>query len=222
MTDQITAITVAEFLQENPGFFNEHAELFASLSVPHPVQARAISLGERQILILRDKLKALEFQLATLGRQASFNESVTNKLNGWCARMLAEPIASRLPGHIVAGLAQEFDLAEVVLRVWDLDLPPEGVAAPVNDEVRSYANTLKHPYCGSVNDSAVTAWFQKPTQSMAVIPLRTGQGEPFGLLLLGSDDPERYSEEMGTDFLETIGTLSAAALSRLMPRSDTA
>jgi uncharacterized protein YigA (DUF484 family) len=39
----------------------------------------------------------------------------------------------------------------------------------------------------------------------------------FGLLLLGSPDPTRYSAEMGTEFLTRIGELASAALARLLP-----
>ena len=45
MTDSLTAQTVARFLQEHPEFFVQHAELFSTIEVPHPHQARAISLG---------------------------------------------------------------------------------------------------------------------------------------------------------------------------------
>jgi len=56
MTDSLTAQTVARFLQEHPEFFAQHAELFSTIEVPHPHQPRAISLGERQILTLRERL----------------------------------------------------------------------------------------------------------------------------------------------------------------------
>ena len=55
---------------------------------------------------------------------------------------------------------------------------------------------------------------------MALIPLRHGAAEGcFGLLVLGSPDPTRYSAEMGTDFLIRIGELASASLSRLLPAS---
>ena len=38
------------------------------------------------------------------------------------------------------------------------------------------------------------------------------------MLVLGSDDPERFTEDMGTDFLETIGRLASAGLQRLPDR----
>lgn len=78
MTEQLTALKVARFLQENPAF-DEHAELFAALSVPHPSDTRAISLGERQILILRDRQKELGERLAILSHQALFNQGTAQR-----------------------------------------------------------------------------------------------------------------------------------------------
>jgi uncharacterized protein YigA (DUF484 family) len=37
------------------------------------------------------------------------------------------------------------------------------------------------------------------------------------MLVLGSPDPTRYTADMGTEFLQRIGELSSAALSRLLP-----
>ena len=39
----------------------------------------------------------------------------------------------------------------------------------------------------------------------------------FGLLVLASGDPHRFASDMGTDFLERIGEITSAALSRLRP-----
>jgi len=47
MTDTaFTAQDIAAFLQDHPGFFDEHADVFATMQVPHPHGSRAISLGE--------------------------------------------------------------------------------------------------------------------------------------------------------------------------------
>jgi uncharacterized protein YigA (DUF484 family) len=54
--------------------------------------------------------------------------------------------------------------------------------------------------------------------SMAMIPLRGILSVPaFGLLVLGSPDPTRYSADMGTDFLVRISEIASAALARLLP-----
>lgn len=216
MTDSMNPYTVAKFLQENPEFFVQHAELFSVIEVPHPNQARAISLGERQILTLRERLRDFEFRLADLVRNAALNEITTDKLNRWCVRMLAEQSTLRLPGEVALGLAEQFNLQEVALRVWGLELPAEGVGAPVGEDVHAYAHNLVNPYCG--NDFALTpaSWLHAKPASFAILPLRFAVGEPaFGLLVLGSDDPQRFAPDMGVAFLQTVCILASSALSRL-------
>ena len=54
-------------------------------------------------------------------------------------------------------------------------------------------------------------------RSVALIPLRRGAAPAaFGVLALGSADPRRFHEGMGTDFLSRIGETSSAALTRLL------
>ena len=214
MTD--TVHTIAKFLQENPDFFTQHADLFSTLEVPHPHQTRTISLGERQILTLRERLRDFEFRLAELVRNGSSNEVTTTKLNLWCARMLAEQSPLRLPGEVALGLAEQFNLQEVALRVWGLDVPAEGVGAAVDASVHDFANTLAAPYCGANTDFTAVGWLHKKPASLAMLSLRARPNEPaFGLMVLGSDDPERFASDMGTTFLQTVSNLASAALSRL-------
>ena len=64
------------------------------------------------------------------------------------------------------------------------------------------------------------SWLDEPAtvMSIALIPLRAeAGGSAFGLLVLGSPDPTRYTAEMGTDFLVRIGEVTSAALTRLLP-----
>ena len=70
------------------------------------------------------------------------------------------------------------------------------------------------------SDKAPHYFVPQPSQwpalaSLAMLPLRQGE-TCFGLLVLGSPDPTRYSAEMGTEFLMRIGEVASAALSRLM------
>jgi uncharacterized protein len=56
--------------------------------------------------------------------------------------------------------------------------------------------------------------------SLSMIPLRHGGAEStvaFGLLVLGSPDPTRYSADMGTEFLARLGEVASAGLTRLLP-----
>lgn len=216
-TPELSAHDVARFLQENPDFFDKHADVFADMAVPHPHQSRAISLGERQVMTLRDKIRDLEWRLAGLVHQANRNEAISDHLKVWCQRVLAESDAQRLPGEIALGLAEQFGLQDAALRVWSLaDAAPHADGEPVSPEIRAFADSLKTPYCGNDTKLEAAAWLSQTPASLAMIALRPAKDAPaFGLLVLGSEDPERFAAGMGTDFLDNIGQLASAALSRL-------
>ncbi|MCC2597706.1 DUF484 family protein [Pusillimonas sp. MFBS29] len=215
--ESLSAEHIAQFLQDNPSFFQDHADVFANLRVPHPNETRAISLGERQIMTLRARTKDLEWKLSGLMHNASGNERITDTLMDWCCRMLAEEDATQLPGHIVRSLGDLFDLPTIALRLWDLPgLQDSEFNQDVTDSVRSYARELTTPYCGAYNSQEAASWLGAQPASLAMIALRPrGSGEPIGLLVFGSDDPERFTPDMGTAFLETINRLAGSSLQRL-------
>ena len=82
--------------------------------------------------------------------------------------------------------------------------------------MKSFANSLSAPFCGSNLGFEAAAWLgdANTMQSLAMIPVRQGE-DTFGLLVLGSPDPTRYSADMGTEFLARIGDVASAALARL-------
>ena len=206
---------IALFLKSNPDFFQEHAAIFAELRVPHPHEARAISLGERQILTLRTRCKELEWKLAGLLHNASGNERISQQLMQWCCDMLAEDDGQALPALIVERLRAIFELPSVVLRLWDKEGPAPFVQ-DVGDAVKQHAAALAAPYCGPAQDSPSSEWLPGATQSLACVALRPEGGRnAFGMLVLGSEDAARFTTDMSTDFLATIGRLASAGLQRL-------
>jgi uncharacterized protein YigA (DUF484 family) len=72
---------IARYLQDNPKFFDEYADLLAQLYIPHPHGGRAISITERQILTLREKAKQLEGKLGELIRFGEENDVIGEKVH---------------------------------------------------------------------------------------------------------------------------------------------
>lgn len=218
MTDTaFTAQEIADFLQNHPDFFDQHTDVFSTLHVPHPHGTRAISLGERQILTLRERNRELEWRLNELIHNAESNETIGDRISQWCIRLLGENDPQHLPGEIALGLAEQFDLNHVGLRLWNLPgQPSTGYGEPVSQDVRDFTDSLKTPYCGPDTAFEAVGWLDATPQSVALVPLRLAADQPsIGLLVLGSDDPDRFNPEMGTVFLETIGRLASATLRRL-------
>lgn len=214
--ESLTAADVANFLADNPDFFEQYAEIFASLKVPHPHKAQAISLGERQILTLRSRLKNHELQLQNLVYNASGNHKINSAVMQWCAQMLAQADPQLLPEMITSSLKDQFDLSAVDLQLWNLQEINTNNQF-VSPELQEYTKSLSKPYCGVKPDQAAISWLDESAQSVAIIPLKSqAEQKTIGLLIFSSTDPQRFTNDMGTDFLELIAQLAGSALSRLL------
>ncbi len=218
----ITESDIANYLANTPGFFERHAELLASIQLTSPHGQRAVSLQERQMEMLREKIKGLEQQFMEMVRHGRENVAIADRLHRFIRAVMLAGSPSALPGVLVATLQHEFLIPQAALRLWGADeafaaLP---FAQGASEDTRSLASSLALPYCGLNSGFEPAGWLDDPTSvmSIALIPLRgeTG-GAAFGLLVLGSPDPTRYTAEMGTDFLLRIGEVTSAALTRLLP-----
>ncbi len=218
----ITEDDIANFLANTPGFFERHAELLAGVSLMSPHGNRAVSLQERQMEMLRDKIRGLELKLVEMIRHGQDNVAIADKLHRWVRAILLTSNASELPGVLVEELRHQFQIPQAGMRVWGAaeafsHLP---IAEAVSEDVKSFASSLTQPYCGVNAGFEAVRWFPEGHQvvSLALVPLRLSAASPaFGMLVLGSPDPTRYTADMGTEFLARIGDIASAGMARLLP-----
>jgi len=221
MTAPLDSHIVAQYLTEHPNFFEEHAGLLGDIKLSSPLTGRAVSLQERQMEVMRDKYKALELRLSDLMRLASENEAIANKFHRWTQVLLEAEDVGSMPHAIVSGLQSSFDVPQVTMRMWDAapDYASEWFVQGVSDDARIFANSLLAPYCGSNRDFEAVRWLDDAAsiQSTVILPLRRkGDKHAFGLLIMGSPDPARFTSMMGTDFLVHMGETASTALSWLL------
>jgi uncharacterized protein YigA (DUF484 family) len=218
----ITETDIANFLAASPGFFERHAELLGSIQLTSPHGQRAVSLQERQMEMLRDKIKGLERQIVEMIRNGQDNVAIADKLHRWTRALMLTANAADLPAVLVSELQHQFQIPQAAIRVWGgaevfATLPFAGV---IGDDVKTFASSLATPYCGVNTGFEAVQWLEAPAQalSLALIPLHhESQRGAFGLLVLASPDPTRYTADMGTEFLARIGEVASAALTRLLP-----
>ena len=86
---------IANYLASHPDFFDQHPELLATLQLPHPHNGQAISLVERQSLMLRERIKTLESRVADMVRNAQENDAISSRLVAWTRALLLQDDASR-------------------------------------------------------------------------------------------------------------------------------
>lgn len=218
----ITEGDIADYLANTPGFFERHAELLSSVHLTSPHGQRAVSLQERQMEMLRDRIKGLERKIIEMLRHGQENLALADRLHRWTLALFMTADAAELPQVALQELRHEFMVPQAALRLWDVQPVHAGAefAQAVGDDARSFAGSLALPYCGVNAGFEAVSWLPEPAAvaSLALIPLREGSEDAvFGLLVLGSPDPTRYQADMGTEFLARIGELASAALSRLRP-----
>ncbi|WP_342130547.1 DUF484 family protein [Hydrogenophaga sp. OTU3427] len=218
----ITEDDIADFLLNTPDFFERHAELLATVQLTSPHGQRAVSLQERQAEMLREKIRALELKAAEMIRHGQENVAIADKLQRWTRELLLTREPTALPQTIVAQLKTQFVVPQAAIRVWGV--APEFAGLPfaqgASEDAQAFASSLTMPYCGANPGLEASQWLDDPSlaASLALLPLRAGAApKAFGLLVLGSPDPQRFHAGMGTDFLERIAELASAALSRLRP-----
>jgi uncharacterized protein YigA (DUF484 family) len=219
----ITEDDIANYLANTPDFFERHAELLAAVQLTSPHGNRAVSLQERQAEMLREKIKVLEHRVMDMVRHGNENMVIADRLQRWARNLFLVQPARELPAQITGEIGSQFMVPQVAIKVWDVDARYGGepFAEGVSDDAKTFASSLTQPYCGVNSGFEAVNWLGDPgvALSIALVPLRAGAinapGPAFGMLVLASPDPQRFSSGMGTDFLERIAELASAALSRL-------
>jgi uncharacterized protein len=220
----ITEDDIAHFLVNTPDFFDRHAELLAAVQLTSPHGHRAVSLQERQAELLRDKIRALELKAAEMIRYGQENVAIADRLQDWTLALLQTRDAADMPEQLARSVETYFQVPQAAIKVWAVaaEHGEQPFAQGVSEQAQAFASSLAQPYCGSNPGLEAVDWLPQPRDaaSIALIALRPSRAEPaFGLLVLASDQAQRFHASMGTDFLERIGELASAALSRLRPLS---
>jgi hypothetical protein len=210
---------VAEYLKQNPKFFEDYADVIAEIFVPHPHGGHAIPIAERQILTLREKNRELDAQIRDLVRFGAENEATGERMHRSTLALFAAQDLETTLAVLYHSLEEDFGVPQVASRLWGE--VPEGSYLPelaaTSQEIRDYARDLGAPYCGHAAAFESREWFEDGAvlQSFACLPLRTAQ--TFGLMVLGSPDPQRFHPGMGTLFLTRLAELASVSAARFMP-----
>lgn len=216
---------VVQFLHRNADFFEQHPQLLARMRLQHPRNGSTVSLIERQVDVLREKIQTQDDKLAEFVRVARGNNVLAEKIHRFTRRLLRTAGTGPAIAEIEASLREDFDTLHAVL------LLPESTVATDQDPNWRFLRRVKSddanyrsfdtlfaackPRCGQIRDSQREYLFGTEAPnigSVALIPL--GGQPPAGLLALGSVDRDRFHPGMSTEFLSRMGELITDALTR--------
>ncbi len=213
---EFSAEQVTSYLRSHPKFFEQHASLLTEITLPSPHGSGVISLGERQQLAQRDKIRVLESLMEQMIANAEENEATSLKVHQFSLKLLEQQSFSALKLLIGETLRNDFNVTESMIRIWvkpsNSAIANDAVFTHVSVEFNDWVISLQQPHCGSKPEAA--NGLLDNLQSFAFIPLYKNAADQhaFGVLVLGAEDAQRFKADMGTLYLERIGELIAAAL----------
>jgi uncharacterized protein YigA (DUF484 family) len=224
--DVLSDLSVGEYLQTYPDFFERNSQLLTKLRLPHVRDVGAtVSLVERQVEVLRERNQALERKLKELVDVARANDALADRIHRLSQRLIRAHSLLESINAVEASLREDFDAMHSVLVLFLQEaraLEPEAgrflrVAAASDEDIKSFETLLAtgKPRCGQVRDGQRDYLFGKDSVaigSVALTPL--GQKGALGILAIGASDAERFHPGMSTEFLSRIGELVTYALMR--------
>lgn len=221
MERSLDAVDVAAWLREHPDFLTQFPDVALHIKMPRELGA-ATSLASYQLDVLREKNRELERRLQELFAVANENERLTVRTHQFVLALMRASSIAEVLNTVVASLQEDFNSEQVRLL---LQLP-QGVVpespwwkgvSPGATEMACFADVLagKTPVCGRLTTEKLETLFGKEAgivHSTALLPLAG-----YGLLAVGSADPNRFYPGMGTLFLRLMSDAVLAALQRFHP-----
>jgi uncharacterized protein YigA (DUF484 family) len=223
--DGLNDLSVAEYLQTYPDFFERNGNLFTKLRLPHLRDAGAtVSLVERQVEVLRERNQSLERKLKELVDVARANDALADRIHRLSQRLIRAHSLLDTVNAIETSLREDFDAMHSVLVLFleeARSLEAAGrflrVDEPTSADIKTFESLMQagKPRCGQIRDTQRDYLFGKDSVeigSVALTPL--GPKGALGILAIGASDAERFHPAMSTEFLSRIGELVTYALIR--------
>lgn len=218
----IDAQTVADYLKDHPDFFQQHEDLLLTLELPHP-SGKAVSLLERQMLLMRERLADREEHLEDLLDTARHNDMQLARVRRLVLALLEVDDLNDLTATLSEQLRNSFGTGHSRLVLTSASAQDTVNTSQLVTQADSGLMALiqallqdNRTFCGPVSAEQLEQLFELgmvADGSAAVIPL--SQDDVQGYLLLGSENPGYFRAEMGTEFAAYVADVVARLLHHL-------
>ena len=182
---------------------------------------------------MQSELQLVRAQLNDLIVEARHNQEILQRHQNLDLQLIGSQSFRELIRHIFVTLADMCELDQVTLCLLNSQHNLQEMLADLNidrDEfpfllfaqneldLRHDGKPLRKSVVGPYDAAEHQKWFAPyptPPQSVAIIPL-IRQSKLLGCLNLGSDQIERFEVDMGTDFIERLGSIIAICLENVI------
>ena len=201
------------YLRDHPAFFENHQDVLADMTLSHE-SGSAVSLIERQVQILREEKDKQKRKLQSLIITAQANEKLNNNINALILELLDASNLDDILSIVDRRIRTDFEADAIVIKL----LASGNDALKEHEELTAWQQpalvigekvmTARQPMCGSFNAEQMQALFEDADiQSAGIVPLSKDETSKncYGIIAIGSYDPQRFRADMGTLFLSLLG-----------------
>lgn len=207
----ISADDVAAYLQAHPDFFTDRDSLLADMHVPHE-SGKAISLLERQVKILRDRSIESRHTLNTLLENARYNDQLFSITRNLILVLLEEDEIDQISSLTESNLATQPGVDACRLFILDNDATVHELQSRFPSLFRS-----KRIVCQPLDRDTAQFLFPQTSpapRSAALCPVTYGSSL-LGILVLGNQAQDYFTEELDTLFLDFIAEVLGSLVHRV-------
>ena len=214
-----SAEQVAAYLKAHKDFFVDHESLLADITIPHET-GKAVSLVERQVVVLRERNLELRERLTRLLDVARENDMLFEKMRGLILALLETKTVPALAAALERELRLRFGSEYVSFLLFDVS-GSTGAAQSIpllaaQEKIPSLVKG-RQAIAGQLRKDELQFLFGhegEQVRSCAVVPVQ--HERPLGLLAIGSSNSDHFKSSMDTLFISFIGDVLARVLLPLL------
>ncbi|MCG8380578.1 MAG: DUF484 family protein [Proteobacteria bacterium] len=213
-TNIISEENVAEYLQNNPDFFNKHPSILAELQIPHE-RGAAISLVEKQVAVLREQNQQTRKRLHELIEIARQNEELARRMHQLALTLMEADEPKDIFKTMYENLKKNFHADRAVVKLFAdpafVDsFPTEEFSGKDIQEQSLFKSIIEKrmPLSGRMKRQQQVFLFGDDGDDIASSVMVPLHGEGWGgILAIGSFDAERFQPGMGVELLANLGEI---------------
>jgi len=212
----MTAHELVDYLRNNPNIFQQHPELLELVTLTD--SRGTASLLERQVAMLKERLRTQQTEQSEFFQVARENEQISDAFTKIICQLIGFTNLSEFATTFPQALRDTFEIDEVSFKTAQAAEQRPSDNQGYDDAIRRLVN--QRAVCDNRWPRSIMAlFFSESVKSAAFIPMRKADTtNPLGILALGSSDPERYTNDLGTAHLDRLGLMSGICLARLQPK----
>lgn len=218
-TQSLNEEQVADYLLQNPAFFEKHLDLLLQVRLSHP-SGRAISLIEKQVHTFRERNSNIRERLNILLGNARENDRLFELSQRLTLSLIECAELGDVFDALNYSLNQEFKVPHAAIWVLDKKLNSATThflhTTDFQPVLNKRINSSKTAFSG-ITQPEINALFKQSEDvgSAALCVVHHGS-RPIALIAVGHPDSERYLPNGGTLFLRHLSELLSRVLGRFI------